>query len=1473
MNLIKRLAVITVGALLSEPIGGVPLPVFPGAEGFGVTTPAGRGGRILRVTNLNDSGPGSLRAAIDSAGPRIVIFEVSGTIALSSKLDLDDPYITIAGQTAPSPGITLKASNSFFGDGDGLIAIKTHDVLIQHLRLRTGDLGPSGSQPDALSIGQSNADVHNVVIDHCSFSWAVDENLSTWYGSHDITISNAIVSEALQNSDHPEGPHSKGFLMGDNTKRVALLRSLFAHNFDRNPFIKGGATAVVANNVFYNIGQPFGARTGSSGSPWPLDASLVGNAWLRGVNTPDPAYAISVSGDTLPGSRLYLSDNLATELSPYQNSAAFDPLVAGPPVWAEPLALMPSGTVEAHVLSNAGARPTDRDAVDQRIVSEVQTRAGRVIDSQDQVGGWPELAQNTRPLAVPANPHADDDGDGYTNVEEWLHQFAAQVEGVIRVPADYPTIQAAINAAQPGATILVSPGRYPESLTLDKGVVLRAEQYEPLNPRNNTAIIDGGGAGAVITIPSGVGFWPRITGFTIFNASDDGIASRSPFIVEYCHFTGAKDLIDFASGSGGIIRNNIFEDAGDDGLDLDNQIRDLLIENNQIINSSQDGIEIRLHDDTIPQQITVTIRNNRIQDSGQDGIQFIDYYQDTNRVFVVERNLFLNNKLAALGMMDNAETNEDLRAANIRERIHVFNNTFVGNDHGISGGDNLIALNNILVNTVRLALKNVDANSIAAYNLFSNNGADNQASNVDLGTTRFADPLLDVNYQLQSASPGIDAGTAFFEWNGQVVLNLSSSSYARAAPDLGRVEFEGPLLPSAPGNLAATAVLGSQIDLSWTDNSDNESGFRIERSTDGINFAEINTVGSGLSTYSDAGLPSPATYSYRVTAYNDNGNSAYSNSASAALVPAPGQIVIAQHRISAGTDDAEERSDTGSVSLTSSDLELVCDGKDQIVGMRFVSVDIPRDATILSASVQFQVDEISSESTSLTIHGHVADNALTFSSSSRNISARPRTAAAVAWSPATWTTVGQAASDQKTPDLAPVIQEIVSRPGWVGGNSLAIIVTGSGRRVAEAYDGDPLGAPLLVVKYEVPGLPIINSFTPTSGPAGTEVTLTGGNFTGTTAVAFSGTPAASFTVDLDTQIRATVPGGATSGPISVTNAAGASASAGSFTVTAATVHDVGVTQVSAPSPVQVNQQQAVVVTVANEGTVPETFTVSLTDGLEPGFSASQPVTLGTGASQEVSFDWTPTVAGEHPLTATASTVSGETDIADNSASVSLTVTAAAVHDIAVTQVTAPLPVEVNQQQTVTVTVNNQGTVQETFAVSIADGLEPSFSASQTVTLAAGVSQTVSFTWTPTVTGTHALTGTATLAGDSDTTDNSKSTMSDVIAATVHDVAVISVGAPSSVEVNRQQTVVVMVANQGNAPESFAVSLTDNLAAGISGSQTLTLAEGASQSLSFTWTPAVTGTHTLTATASTVSGETDTADNSRSASSKVRRWRR
>lgn len=233
---------------------------FPGALGWGAATPGGRGGKILRVTNLNADGPGSFKEAVEAKGPRIVVFEVGGVIDMARKvIDIREPFLTIAGQTAPSPGITLIKTG---------INIRTHDVIVRHIRIRTGADGAakrSGWDPDAINMVAA----HRVIVDHCTMSWAIDENMSAsgprfkgnsideWRAntSHDITFAYNLAAEGLADASHPKGEHSKGSLVHDNVTNILFFGNIWAHNVERNPLFKGGVRGSVVNNLIYNPGR------------------------------------------------------------------------------------------------------------------------------------------------------------------------------------------------------------------------------------------------------------------------------------------------------------------------------------------------------------------------------------------------------------------------------------------------------------------------------------------------------------------------------------------------------------------------------------------------------------------------------------------------------------------------------------------------------------------------------------------------------------------------------------------------------------------------------------------------------------------------------------------------------------------------------------------------------------------------------------------------------------------------------------------------------------------------------------------------------------------------------------------------------------------------------------------------------------------------------------------------------------------
>ena len=287
----------------------------------------------------------------------------------------------------------------------------------------------------------------------------------------------------------------------------------------------------------------------------------------------------------------------------------------------------------------------------------------------------------------------------------------------------------------------------------------------------------------MIVVPSNVSPAPTITGLVLRDGLS-GVSLKSPVRIEGKTFISNNDQLDFKIGGGGITRGNIMRAALDDGIDINHPVADLSVIDNTIVDSGGDGVEMRLNDDSFTPTADILFRGNDISGSRSDGIQIIDYFTDTNRVIAIERNVIHDNGRAGVGsaLLDGGTTVEDFRAASIRERITVINNTLVRNDHGISGGDNLFANSNIFVGHV-LALKNVDAGSVASHNLFWQNATNQTGSNVE--ASLLADPLLDASYRLAAGSPAIDEGVAHFERSGEVIWDEPTANYVGSAPDLG----------------------------------------------------------------------------------------------------------------------------------------------------------------------------------------------------------------------------------------------------------------------------------------------------------------------------------------------------------------------------------------------------------------------------------------------------------------------------------------------------------------------------------------------------------------------------------------------------------------------------------------------------------------------------------------------------------------
>lgn len=377
-------------------------------------TQGGVGGRIIKVTTLAKDGPGSLSAAIKAKGPRIIVFEVGGVIDLErSILNINNPFITIAGQTAPSPGITIIK---------GGIDIKTNDVKVQHLRILGGADGQakrSGWEADALS----TVAAARVVIENCTLMWATDENMSAsgprfsgetvedWRGgtSRDIVFRLNLAAEGLADSTHPKGEHSKGSLVHDNATGIVFDRNIWAHNVERSPLVKGGAQVLMVNNLIYNpkaravhynlMDLEWAGKPHVTG-----EITAVGNM-MRGGNDTDAGLPFLMLGGV--GDLAYYGrDNSAVDRmgNPLPMFGRYGLTEARLIEADAPLAsldgyrIMPAEEVETTLLATAGARPWNRGAEEMRVLFFIAEGRGEIIDDESEVGGYPVIAPTAAPF-------------------------------------------------------------------------------------------------------------------------------------------------------------------------------------------------------------------------------------------------------------------------------------------------------------------------------------------------------------------------------------------------------------------------------------------------------------------------------------------------------------------------------------------------------------------------------------------------------------------------------------------------------------------------------------------------------------------------------------------------------------------------------------------------------------------------------------------------------------------------------------------------------------------------------------------------------------------------------------------------------------------------------------------------------------------------------------------------------------------
>lgn len=437
---------------------------FPTAEGYGKYTVGGRGGKVYEVTNLNDSGEGSLRAAVEAEGPRTVVFRVSGTIDLKRALSIKNPYITIAGQTAPGDGICIKRYP---------LNIGADEVIIRYIRVRLGN--ETGNDTDAISCRYRK----NIILDHVSASWSIDETMSV-YHCKNVTIQWCMITESLFNSNHVKGSHGFGGIWGSNNS--SYHHNLIAHHSSRNVrWASGGGNNDYRNNVLYNWGynSSYGGEKQQVGNPKfssfkinfvsnyykPGPATLAGEVSYRIVN---PSYRGEndygmwyVANNVVEGNEKVSADNWNGGVQPKGGEKMLKKFRLDAP-WNS-MKINEQSPEEAYktVLANAGCTLPKRDVIDNRIIDEVRngyatyegasykklkkvkdvSKKTGIIDSQEDVGGWPLLKSAPAPAdsdhdGIPdewekkngLNPNEPADGntvneDGYTNLEKYLNSL------------------------------------------------------------------------------------------------------------------------------------------------------------------------------------------------------------------------------------------------------------------------------------------------------------------------------------------------------------------------------------------------------------------------------------------------------------------------------------------------------------------------------------------------------------------------------------------------------------------------------------------------------------------------------------------------------------------------------------------------------------------------------------------------------------------------------------------------------------------------------------------------------------------------------------------------------------------------------------------------------------------------------------------------------------------------------------------
>ncbi|SFD66552.1 pectinesterase family protein [Flavobacterium phragmitis] len=676
------------------------IPAFPGAEGYGKYVTGGRGGKVIYVTNLNDSGAGSLREAINQAGPRIVVFKVSGNIALKSELNITD-NITIAGQTAPGGGITLKDYN---------VKVRGNNVILRYLRFRMGDT--HDVENDALG-GRFQK---NIIVDHCSMSWSTDECVS-FYQNENFTLQWCIISESLRNSVHAKGAHGYGGVWGG--KNASFHHNLLAHHDSRNPRLGEYANDIFAktdlvdirNNVIYN----WGGNSCYGGDA--MNVNLVNNYWKpgpgtsnstkerilstgRSLDTTSPLYGVwgkyFVDGNYVVGSERATQDNWTYGVySQFHGSQL--PVSDADKAAIKLNAPHAPGEITTHsaakayelVLDNAGAN-LFRDAVDKRAVDDTRSGTASImnggngstngyIDTPSATGGWPVLPTGTAPVDTDGdgmpdtwetekglNPASAADGnlktvDGiYTNIEVYINSLVNHItavqNGSLDVYVNPQNFVEKYNAAEDGSKFIMASGTYTTSAAL----AVKNHKYTFVPDENAKPVFAGSFSSDQAEIFSGsfsfsgVDFDLTNTYSNVFQFKNG--SGVSAFEIKNASIKGIKQSLFATEGASDhpiskiILENCIVDGTASESASFiqpdSHIVNTISIKNSTVFNYKKGNSFIMLQKkDAVNESLNVTIENNTIHNSGsQDGFVFINNQYSNTSTYTFKNNIMQDER-------------------------------------------------------------------------------------------------------------------------------------------------------------------------------------------------------------------------------------------------------------------------------------------------------------------------------------------------------------------------------------------------------------------------------------------------------------------------------------------------------------------------------------------------------------------------------------------------------------------------------------------------------------------------------------------------------------------------------------------------------------------------------------------------------------------------------------------------------------